>query len=109
MSDIVFTVLECIICVLVILMMRVVLPYIRMRVTQLSDDELLKQVIYAVKSVEQDPMFQSQLGSVKKEEVLVRITAWANKHGIDITQEQLSQLIETAVYIMKYGDKNEHT
>lgn len=40
------------------------------------------------------------MGIVKKEEVMIFMTEWINKVGISITQEQLSQLIESAVYEM---------
>ena len=45
------------------------------------------------------------MGAIKKEEVIARITLWANNHNIKITKEQLLQLIETAVWIMNNEDK----
>lgn len=102
MNDILFTVLEIIVAISMILVMRYLLPYLKMKLQGTIDDDVFNEIIKAVKSVEQDKKFL--LGPQKKEEVIVRITAWANNRGIRITQEQISHLIETAVWIMKYED-----
>lgn len=101
MNDVMFVVLECLVSIFVILLMRYVLPYLKMRLLGTIDEKVFEEILKAVKSVQQDPFFREQLGSIKKEEVITRVTAWANQHGISITQEQLSQLIETAVFTMK--------
>lgn len=101
MNDVVFIMLEAIVSVSVILVMRYVIPYLKMKLQSSIDETVLIKVLEAVKSVEQDPAFQNFLGREKKEEVICRIIAWANEHGINITYTQLSQLIETAVFTMK--------
>lgn len=105
MSDVTFYVLQLIVCVSIVIIMRYVIPYLRIKLLKVTDDSIFSEVIKAVKSVQQDPIFKESLGSVKKEEVIIRITAWANSCGIKISQKQLSQLIETAVYMMKNEDK----
>lgn len=104
MNDVMFTILKAIISIATLLAMRYVLPYLRIKLQGKIDEELWKAILKEVKSVEQTITGSGQ-GFVKKEEVLVRVTAWANKHGISITQEQLSQLIESAVWIMNNEDK----
>ena len=43
------------------------------------------------------------MGPVKKDNVIIFMTEWANNAGIEITQDQLSQLIEASVYEMNMG------
>ena len=100
-----FTILEGIVAVSTILIMRYVIPFLRIKLQSVIDVVVWGAIVKEVKSVEQT-MKGKGLGIAKKEEVIVRITAWANKHGIAITQEQISQLIETAVFIMNNEDKN---
>lgn len=103
MNEIMFTILEAVVSLVIILVMRYLLPYLRFKLSSLINETLWDAIIKAVKSVQQDPRFS--LGVEKKEEVMVRITAWAVKHGVNITQEQLSQLIESAVWTMNKEDK----
>ena len=103
MSNPVFTVLQCIVIISTIIIMRYVIPFLRIKLQSLIDDEVFNEVMKAVKSVEQDKEFV--FGTCKKEEVLNRIVEWANARGIVITVEQISALIETAVWVMKNEDK----
>lgn len=101
MNDVTFIILKLIVSISTIIIVRYIVPYLRLKVHSVIDDELWKEIVREVKSVQ-----QTMTGGVaKKEEVLVRVTAWANTHGISITQTQLSQLIEAAVYIMNNEDK----
>lgn len=104
MNDVIFSILQIIVSLSVLVIMRYVVPYLRIKVQSVIDKELWEAIVKEVKSVEQT-IVGSKQGIVKKEEVLLRMTAWANNHGIPITQEQLSQLIEAAVYIMNNEDK----
>jgi hypothetical protein len=103
MNEVLFSVLQSALIVVVLIATRYVIPYLKYKLLETVDDAVLNEIIKAVKSVEQDIRFT--LGTEKKEEVMIRITGWANAHGIRITQGQLSQLIETAVWIMKNEDK----
>lgn len=104
MNDVMFTVLEIIVSVSTLIVMRYVVPYLKLKLTSKIDAEVWEQIVKEVRSVEQT-IIGEKLGSVKKEEVLVRITAWANNHNINITQKQLSDLIEAAVWVMKKEGK----
>ena len=103
MNDVMLTVFQVLIVVVGLLFTRFLIPYVKLKLTETVDEVLLKEIIKAVKSVEQDIVYT--LGPEKKNEVLLRITKWANDHNIMVTQTQISQLIETAVWIMKYEDK----
>lgn len=107
MNDIIFSVLQIIVSIAVILITRYVIPYIRLKVTNIINETVFNEILKMVKSVEQDPDFILSYGSDKKEEVIVRITEWVNAHGISISQKQISRLIETAVYTMKKEDPDE--
>lgn len=99
MNDILFELLKAVISVSIVLVMRYAVPYLKYKLAETIDENVFKEVLKAVKSVQQDPKFN--LGTEKKEEVMIRITAWANTHGIKITQKQIAELIETAVFVMK--------
>lgn len=103
MNEILLTVFQGIIITVVLIATRYVVPFLKYKLLETIDETLLNEIIKAVKSVEQDVHFT--IGTEKKEEVMVRITGWANRHGIQITQGQLAQLIETAVWIMNNEDK----
>lgn len=105
MNDLMFTVLQTIVAISMILIMRYVLPYLKIKLQSVIDAAVWDAIVKEVKSVEQTIVGSGQ-GVAKKEEVLIRITGWANSHGINITQNQISQLIETAVWIMNNEDKD---
>lgn len=54
----------------------------------------------AVKAAEQTIKGSGQ-GAVKKDEVIKFVSKWMIAHGVLITEEQLDQLIEAAVFNMK--------
>lgn len=102
MNEVLFTVLQCIVAISTILIMRYVLPYLRMKLNAVISAEVFDEILKQVKSVEQDKDFV--FGALKKDEVIARILEWANNKGINITEKQISNLIETAVWVMKNED-----
>ena len=105
MNEILFTVLEGLVAISILLLMRVVLPYLKVKLQSVVDEEVFKEILRAVKSVEQDSDFIH--GTEKKDEVITRITDWAIERGIKVTYDQVSQLIETAVWIMNNEGKKD--
>lgn len=105
MNEVLFTVLEGLVTISILLLMRVVLPYLKVKLQAVVDEEVFKEIIKAVKSVEQDSDFIH--GADKKGEVITRITDWAIERGIKVNYEQVSQLVETAVWIMKNEGKKD--
>lgn len=57
-------------------------------------------VALAVRAAEQTITGQGQ-GAVKKAEVIKFVSEWLYGKGINITEDELDQLIEAAVYSMK--------
>jgi LL-H family phage holin len=45
----------------------------------------------------------SGMGPIKKEDVMIAMTNWLSQKGIEMSQKQLSDLIEAAVYNMNEG------
>lgn len=102
MNDILMIILKILIIFLTLIVLRYIAPYLSNLLRSQIDSDIWETIVKAVKSVQQDPRFS--LGSAKKLEVIRRITNWANRYGIDITSEQLSELIEAAVWTMKHED-----
>lgn len=102
MNDFTFNLLKIVVSVVAALLAVYLIPYIR---NKLKDDkyaQLLAIVEIAVRAAEQTIKGSGQ-GVVKKEEVMVFVTGWMNDHGFIISQSQLSQLIEAAVFNMNKG------
>lgn len=104
MNDIVFAILQMVVIISTVLTMRYLLPYLRYKLNNIIDMTVWDAIVKAVKSVEES-IKGSGMGQIKKEEVIVRVSNWTISHGLNITREQLSQLIDTAVWIMKNEDK----
>lgn len=101
-NDILMIILKVLVIMFVLIMTRYVLPYIRLLLLDSLDSKLWDVILTAVKSVQQDPKYS--IGAAKRLEVIRRVTDWANEHGIPFTEEQLSELIEAAVWTMKHED-----
>lgn len=104
MSDITFMVLKIVVTVCAALVTAYVVPYLRTLRSDKRYSALIDMVRVAVLAAEQTITGSGQ-GAVKKEQVLDFVRAWMQKQGIDITYDQLSQLIEAAVYSMKQEAK----
>ena len=63
---------------------------------------MLDMVALAVRAAEQTITGSGQ-GAVKKAEVVKLVSEWLYGKGINITEDELDQLIEAAVYQMKLG------
>lgn len=99
MNDITFNILKIVVAICTALISAYLIPYIRTQLHDKKYEKLLSIVEIAVRAAEQTITGSGQ-GKIKKEEVVQFVTAWMIEHGIMITQEQLSQLIEAAVYNM---------
>jgi len=99
MNEYTLALLKIVVSAAVTIITAVVVPYIREKIKDTKYERLLQIVETAVRAAEQIYKEKGQ-GKAKKEEVIAFVTDWMNKHGIKITEEQLSQLIEAAVYRM---------
>ncbi len=104
MNDITFMILKIVISICAALVTVYVIPYLRTLRSDKRYSALIDIIKVAVLAAEQTITGSGQ-GAVKKEQVIEFVREWMQKQGIDITYEQLSQLIEAAVYSMKQEAK----
>jgi len=101
MNEIKFNVLNAIISACVFLVTAFVIPYLR----SLTENEKLagleNAVETAVMAVEQTNGKGG--GGAKKAEAVSLVAQWLTEHRMSITSEQISQLIESAVFAMNQG------
>jgi len=104
MNDVTFMILKIVISICAALVTVYVIPYLK----TLKDDKrynaLIDMVALAVRAAEQTIREEGQ-GAVKKERVIDFVREWMGKQGIDISYEQLSELVEACVYQMKQEAK----
>lgn len=97
MSDVSFFVLKVVVSIAVSLITIYVIPAIKSYVKTKENDAITNAVMKAVKAAEQT-IKGSGKGNVKKGQVIEWIHDWLEQNKIFITEEQLEQLIEAAVY-----------
>lgn len=104
MNEITFSVLKIVVSVCAALITVYAVPYIK----SLRDDARYKRVIdvieLAVRAAEQT-ITESGKGAEKKQKVVEFVQRWMNDAGIKITIDELSELIEAAVFQMKQAQK----
>jgi len=99
MNEITFNILKIVVSVSAALISAYVIPLLKQKIAEIKDRRLLDAVKMAVRAAEQT-IKGSGTGHLKKEEVIAFVTKWMISHGILITEEQLDQLIEAAVFSM---------
>lgn len=97
MNDLTFNILKIVVAVATVFVSAYVIPLLREKLHDSRYNRLLDMVEIAVRAAEQTIKAD---GAVKKDEVVKFVTQWMLAHGIAITQDQLDQLIECAVFNM---------
>lgn len=97
MNDITFNVLKIVVSVTFALVSYYLIPVLKEKVKEAKYKDLLEAVRVAVEAAEQT-FKMSGMGKVKKEDVLAYVTDYLNKKNMNITEEQLDKLIESAVF-----------
>lgn len=100
MNDITFDILKVVISICAALVTVYVIPYLKTLKEDRRYAQILDMVEVAVRAAEQTIKGAGK-GVEKKKEVENIIYAWLMEKGIEITPEQINQLIECAVYQMK--------
>ena len=100
MNDITFDILKVVISICAALVTVYVIPYLKTLKEDRRYAQILEMVEVAVRAAEQTIKGAGK-GVEKKKEVENIIYAWLMEKGIEITPEQINQLIECAVYQMK--------
>ena len=100
MDELTFATLKIVVSVCAALITAYAVPYIK----ALREDEAYSRILdiidVAVRAAEQVIRGQGQ-GSLKKAEAVKFVSEWMAKHGLNLTEDHLDQLIEAAVYEMK--------
>ena len=104
MSEWSFLVLKVVVSVCAAMITVYLIPYLRTLVHDKRYEALIDMVALAVRAAEQT-IKESGQGALKKERVIDFVRDWMNNQGIDITYEQLSELVEACVYQMKQEAK----
>jgi len=100
MNDITFDILKVVISICAALVTVYVIPYLKALKEDRRYAQILEMVEVAVRAAEQTIKGAGK-GIEKKKEVENIIYAWLLEKGIEITPEQINQLIECAVYQLK--------
>lgn len=100
MEDITLMILKIVVSICAALITVYVVPYLKTLRQDKRYASLMDMVEVAVKAAEQTIKEPGQ-GDYKKAEVIAFVSDWMTEHGIKISQEELSQLIECAVFSMK--------
>ena len=106
MDEILFECIKAVLIVGLMAVIRYVIPYLKAK-TKASDlDMVYEWVLKAVEAQEQT-VTESGAGSYKKSQVWNFIWSFVESKQINITEEQLDNLIESAVYAIKKGGTND--
>ena len=97
MNDITFNILKIVVTVATALISAYAIPLLKEKLKDAKYQRLLEIVEIAVRAAEQTIKGSGQ-GAIKKDEVINFVTSWMISHGIEISEEQLDQLIEAAVW-----------
>lgn len=103
MNEVSFLVLKIVLAVVASLITTYLIPILKEILDGMKDRKLANAIEKAVKAAEQTFKGSGQ-GAAKKEDVLQSIQEWLEKKGIQITEKQLDQLIEAAVYAMNHPE-----
>ncbi len=99
MNEIVFEVLRSAVMLVIVLLVRYAIPYVKLKVEDARYAWLVKWVELSVKSAEQT-IVGSKTGAEKKAAVTEFIRNLLCQKNITISDRQLDTLIGSAVYIM---------
>lgn len=101
-NDITFILLKVILSLGIAIFIRFVTPALRSYTEEHKNSEIYGLIETAVRAAEQTIKGTGQ-GSVKKEQVLETVSKWLQEKGIEITSDQLDQMIEECVYLMNHS------
>ena len=105
MNDLFFNLLKVAIIAAIILIEAVVIPWIKSKTAGTNLAAIIMLIQEAVNGAEQSVKGQGQ-GTIKKAQVMQLIEDYAKKHNIKLTEEQISELIEAAVYTLNTEKEN---
>lgn len=102
-DDVTFQILKIVVAVCTAVATVYLVPYLKTLRSDARYKGMIDMIAVAVRAAEQT-ITESGQGAVKKEKVMGFIREWLAKQGIEITDYQLSDLIEAAVWSMKNNE-----
>lgn len=104
MSELTFELLRIVIMVAIAVIVRYFIPWAKDQIEQSEYNQIIKDIYFFVRSVEQT-MTDPGSGAAKKASVVEMITrSLKNKHFLKLTEQQIDELIEAAVYVLKHPE-----
>lgn len=100
MDNVTMMIMKLVISVCAALITAYAVPYLKTLKNDARYERMLDMVALAVRAAEQTITGSGQ-GAAKKAEVIKFVSEWLYGKGINITEDELDQLIEAAVYSMK--------
>lgn len=100
MDDLTFMILKAVMSFCVALITAWLIPYLDTLRNDKRFAKVIDMIALAVRAAEQT-ITDPKSGKIKKEQVTQFIKEWLNKENIVMTDEEISELIESAVYSMK--------
>lgn len=109
MSNIIFDIIRIVVFAVFMIASKYIIPlvvsWLKNHISENQYQLLIAVINSAVHALEQEYKGQTGQGTFKKEQVTAYVKEYCEKHGIEITDEQLSTLIEAAVYGMNTTKK----
>lgn len=100
MNDVLFEVLKAVVVLVIVLLTRYAVPWIKLQVDNTRYEWVIQCAELAVKSAEQT-ILGSKTGAEKKAIVTKFLREQLQQKNISLSDEQLNTLIEAAVYTLK--------
>lgn len=104
MNEFTFTMVRIVVMVAVFVVIRYFVPWAKELIEQSQYNQLIKDIYFAVRAAEQTIKAKGS-GSEKKADVLAMVTeSLKNKHFLNMTDKQIDDLIEAAVFVMNHPE-----
>lgn len=100
MNDILYEVLKSVVVLVLILISRYAVPYLKQQLENSKYDWVVRLAVIAVRSAEQT-VFGDKKGAERKAIVTKFIKEMLLQKNVSISDEQLDSIIEAAVFAMK--------
>lgn len=104
MNDLLFNLLKIAVIAAIILIEAVLVPWIKSKTAGTKLATVIALITEAVNGAEQSVKGQGQ-GTIKKAQVMQLVEEYCAAHKIKLTEDQISELIEAAVYTMNQEKK----
>ena len=105
MNDLLFNLLKIAVIAAIILIEAVLVPWIKSKTAGTKLATVIALITEAVNGAEQSVKGQGQ-GTIKKAQVMQLVEEYCAAHKIKLTEDQISELIEAAVYTLNTEKEN---